>query len=389
MCFNARCAGLVSMAVICVAHGAAGQLYEGTLAERCAPFKERWNAYKASDEKINADFLPKYNALQQQYGKALENLKVTIQRRGNLEKTKATIAEIERFEETKTIPPTPDKESIEEIQTLQANYMKVLTSLERDKRAQVSTLMKRYERELEQLQGSLVRDGKLEDASVVSEIREQLKRAINEYADRQPKPAAAASIAKPAPATLTRQQPAAKPTTGAPQTVRNGGFTVTRIHPQLGPPGQWVYVDGTFGSDGIEVYFNDVRADRVAVYKAGSLGVTVPDVEDGKATVTVKTPDGQATYSGTYMVGVPTGKPRITGLSPVSGSTGTWVYIQGAQFVYGASTVYVDGEIAARSGVYGPDSIGFSIPDGLSGDVTIMVKTPNGTAESPIKFHIK
>ena len=223
------------------------------------------------------------------------------------------------------------------------------------------------------------------------------------------------------PQDVTRQQPTTRQTADAPQTeqlqnelsklrsemnalkntagtsrqsgagtdARGGSFTVTRISPQLGPPGQWVYVDGTFGKDGVEVYFNDVRADRVAVYKAGSLGVTVPDVKDGAATVTVKTPDGRATYSGTYMVGVPTGKPRVTGLSPVAGPTGKWVYIKGAQFVCGASTVHVNGKIAARSTVYGPDSMGFTMPDGLSGDVTVTVKTPNGTAESPIPFHIE
>ena len=171
--------------------------------------------------------------------------------------------------------------------------------------------------------------------------------------------------------------------------TRKGGFTVTRISPLLGSVGQWVYVDGTFGKDGVEVYFNTVKADRVAVYKAGSLGVTVPDVKGGEATVTVKTPDGQATYNGIYTVGVPTGKPRITELRPAAGPTGKWVYIKGAEFVCGSSTVHVDGKLTERSTVYGPDSMGFTMPNGLSGDVTVTVKTPNGTAESPVKFHIE
>ena len=237
----------------------------------------------------------------------------------------------------------------------------------------------------------------------------------------KPTPQPAASQTPPLPQDVTREQPTTRQPADTPQTEQlqnelsklrsemnalkntteasrqsdagaeasRGGFTVTRISPQLGPPGQWVYVDGTFGKDGVEVYFNDVKADRVAVYKAGSLGVTVPDVKYGEATITVKTPDGRTTYSGTYMVGVPTGKPRVTGLSPVLGPTGQWVYIKGEEFVCGASTVYVNGKIAERSTVYRPDSIGFTMPDGLSGDVTVTVKTPNGTAESPIPFHIE
>jgi hypothetical protein len=177
------------------------------------------------------------------------------------------------------------------------------------------------------------------------------------------------------------------PRAGEPRQIES--IKVTRVSPLLGPPGQWVYIDGTFGSEGIEVFFNDVRASRVAVYKAGSLGVSVPDVRNGEATVTVKTPDGQASYSGTYVVGVPTGRPKITGLSPQAGSTGKWVYIRGSAFVCGASTVSMGGKIAERVAVYGPDSIGFGVPDGLSGDVTVTVKTPNGVAESPIKFRVE
>lgn len=243
---------------------------------------------------------------------------------------------------------------------------------------------------------------------------------VSQQFSPQQAPQSAVSQTSRLPQDVTRQQPVTRQTTDDPQTerlqnelnklrsemnalkntaetsrqsdagtnARDGGFTVTRISPQLGPVGQWVYVDGTFGKDGVEVYFNNVKADRVAVYKAGSLGVTVPDVKDGEVTVTVKTPDGQASYSGTYMVGVPTGKPKITGLRPVLGPAGQWVYIKGEEFVCGASTVYVDGKVVERSTVYRPDSMGFTIPDGLSGDVTVSVKTPNGIAESPVKFHV-
>jgi len=169
----------------------------------------------------------------------------------------------------------------------------------------------------------------------------------------------------------------------------DGPFTVTKISPLLGPVGQWVYINGTFGSESIEVYFNDVKVNRVTVYQAGRLGVNVPDMKSGEATVMVKTPDGQATYNGKYTVGVPTGIPTITSLSPVSGPVGQWVYIRGSEFVHGATTVSVGGKLATRAGVYGPESMAFGVPDGLSGDVTVTVKTPNGATESPIKFRIE
>ena len=149
---------------------------EEALAATCAEFKAVWDTYKTNAEKINAEFQPKVDALQQQYGKALETLKGTVQRRGDLEKTQAVVAEIERFEETKTLPPAPDEDAIAEIKTLQANYIRPFAVLEKDKLARMATLTRRYGQALEQLQTDLVRAGKLTEAAAVKEARERAKR---------------------------------------------------------------------------------------------------------------------------------------------------------------------------------------------------------------------
>jgi len=150
---------------------------EDALAETCTEFKAIWDVYKANAEKITADFQPRLDVLQQQYQKGLETLKGTVQRRGDLEKTQAVVAEIERFEETKSVPPTPEEDTIAEIKTLQANYTRPFAVLEKDRLARMATLTRRYGQALEQLQTDLVKTGKLAEAAAVKEARERAKRS--------------------------------------------------------------------------------------------------------------------------------------------------------------------------------------------------------------------
>jgi len=168
---------------------------EEELAEACAEFKAIWDVYKANAEKINAEFQPKIDAVHQQYGKALETLKGTAQRRGDLEKIQAIVAEMERFEETKSLPPVPDEDAIAEIKALQANAIRPFAVLEKDKLARMATLTRRYGQALEQLQTDLVKAGKFDDAAAVKEARERAKRTLDGLTGQQaspaPKPAAA------------------------------------------------------------------------------------------------------------------------------------------------------------------------------------------------------
>jgi ribosomal protein L22 len=151
---------------------------EEELAAACAEFKAVWDVYKTNAEKINAEFQPKFEALQQQYQKALETLKANAKNRGDLDKTKVVVAEIARFEETKCPPPTPDKDAIKEIRDLQANAARPFAQLENEKRLRMSTLTKRYGQALDSLQGELVKAEKLDDATVVKEARQRAARAV-------------------------------------------------------------------------------------------------------------------------------------------------------------------------------------------------------------------
>jgi len=151
---------------------------EEKLAATCAEFKAVWDEYKVNAEKINAEFQPRADTLQQQYLKALETLKTTVQGRGDLDKAKAVATEIERFTEMKTLPPAPDDKAIAEIKALQANAIRPFASLERDRLARMNTLTQRYGQALERLQTELVKAGKLDDATAVREARERARRAL-------------------------------------------------------------------------------------------------------------------------------------------------------------------------------------------------------------------
>jgi len=133
-------------------------------------------------EKINAEFQPKFDALNQQYSKSLETLRNTVRGRGDLDKTKAVTAEFERFEREQSIPSTPDEKAIAEIKTLQTNASKPLTTLEKDMLTRLGTLTQRYGQALEQLQASLVKADKLDDATAVSEARKRAKQSAEDLA---------------------------------------------------------------------------------------------------------------------------------------------------------------------------------------------------------------
>ena len=146
---------------------------DGQLAMECEPFARIWESYKASADKIRDEFQPKFGALRPPYLESLERLKATAQSRGDLNKAKIVAAEIKRFMGTLSVPPAPEENTITEIRTLQANYNKSLASLEKDMNARLAPLTARYAQVLGQLKTELTRDGKLDEATAVSEAQER------------------------------------------------------------------------------------------------------------------------------------------------------------------------------------------------------------------------
>lgn len=98
--------------------------------------------------------------------------------------------------------------------------------------------------------------------------------------------------------------------------------------------------------------------------------------------IRVTTAYGSAYSSPTYTVGVPEEPPTVTGFSPSLGPVGQWVYVFGSGFVYNATTITFAGLTNIRASVYGPDQLGFTIPEGAFGSSSIRVTTPNGFFES-------
>jgi hypothetical protein len=71
---------------------------------RAVDLKTYREVYQKSSEEILQSFQPKFDDLQQQYQKALEALKANSVKQGDLTRTKAAIAEIDRFQKVKTLP---------------------------------------------------------------------------------------------------------------------------------------------------------------------------------------------------------------------------------------------------------------------------------------------
>src|SRR5205807_474769 len=98
--------------------------------------------------------------------------------------------------------------------------------------------------------------------------------------------------------------------------------------------------------------------------------------------ISVITPDGTASSSGSFTVLNP---PTITGFTPVSGPAGTSVTISGATFI-GATAVQF-GATGAGFTVNSATAIQATVPAGASSG-PIRVTTPDGTASSASSFTV-
>lgn len=137
-----------------------------------ADLKTYKDVYDKSLEEIVLGHGPKLQELQQQYAKSLEVVKARVQGGGDLEKTKAVMGEIERFQKDKNIPLDS---ALPELKKLQNVFLKQLTDLEQDKARRVSTLVTQYDTVLEKLQKELTKAGKIDEATVIQGERDKVK----------------------------------------------------------------------------------------------------------------------------------------------------------------------------------------------------------------------
>ena len=149
-----------------------------------ADLKSYKDVYQKNSEGITQSYQPKFAGVQQQYQKALESLKAQAKSQGDLTKTMAAIAEIERFQKAKSLPAAPDESVLPEIKALQSAYVKQYNRLEQEMTAELGTLTTKYDQALDRLQKELVKDEKLTEAMAIQQERETVQAALKGYKDQ-------------------------------------------------------------------------------------------------------------------------------------------------------------------------------------------------------------
>jgi len=158
----------------------------------------------------------------------------------------------------------------------------------------------------------------------------------------------------------------------------------TAISPTLGPIGQWVYVTGTnFVNGSTTITFSGISGIAATVYGPTSLGFRIPSGATGTKTITVNTPNGSATTSQQFTVGIPDGPPVFTQLREYGGFN--WVYMTGINFVHGQTTVWLDNSYSTSAAVYSPTSLGFTPNSSWRDSNVIRIITPNGEYAAELK----
>lgn len=133
--------------------------------------------HKSSDE-IRKSYQSKFNTLQTVYRTSLETLKASAQNQGDLQATKEALAEIERFQNAKSMPPVEKTSEVPAIKSLQEAYVDKYSQLEMELTAQMGALAVNYEQALDRLQKELTKAGDLDAATAVMEERTKTQARI-------------------------------------------------------------------------------------------------------------------------------------------------------------------------------------------------------------------
>ena len=164
-------------------------------------------------------------------------------------------------------------------------------------------------------------------------------------------------------------------------TVPAGTFAVQpRIDsfaPQTAAPGATVAITGSgfIGATGVTVAG---AAAAYTIVSANRITATVP-AGAGTGPLTVTTPDGTATSSGSFTAGAP--NLAISGFAPASGIVGSKVTITGSGFT-AATSVAFNGTAAAFT-VNGPTSITATVPAaGSAGKIAVRAGSTTATSST-------
>ncbi len=149
-----------------------------------ADLKTTSDAYQKSAEGIRQRYKPQFDDLQQQYQKALETLKTRAKGQGDFKTTKAALAEIERFQKAKCLPPAPEEGEIPEIKAFQATYVKQYSRLEADLTANLGALTVKYQQDLDRLLKELTKAEKMDEAVAVDAELAKAQAAVKDFSEQ-------------------------------------------------------------------------------------------------------------------------------------------------------------------------------------------------------------
>ena len=154
--------------------------------------------------------------------------------------------------------------------------------------------------------------------------------------------------------------------------------SITGFNPTSGATGAVITISGCYFTGANAVTFGGTPATSFSVVNDTTIQATVGNGATG--TITVTTPNGTATSSGTFTFIPP---PTITLFTPGGGVAGTVVTISGTNFT-GTTAVDFGGTPATSFSVLNDGTIHATVGTGAVGHIT--VTTPGGTATSFFLF---
>jgi len=141
-------------------------------------FSADLKTYKEAYDKKLGDIATEHGMslaiLADNYVKTLKQLQEAAQKSGDLGKTQACLAEIERFSKEKTLAEGNTKDSVQDIKKVQLAYISETKSLELTRAKKVIALSEQYDKTLGSLQVDLTKQGNLDDATAVKQERKSI-----------------------------------------------------------------------------------------------------------------------------------------------------------------------------------------------------------------------
>jgi len=242
---NTRVSFLVLSLALAVASG-------NSHAQDLESYKKK---YQDALDKITADHAQQVENITKTYSAGLNTLKERVQAAGDLNKLKAVLAELSRFEKDQTFP-TEEAKPIPEVLALVKDCQGKITQAVQTKARRIIALASQYDKALLRLQQESTRKGELDKATAIQEERKILAetetltaaRALLAKASKAKQKQPSASVRKPKAEQTTKTMSVVgvwrKTDTGTVFDIRSDG-TVVAPHAQKGKykSGKWV-LDG-------------------------------------------------------------------------------------------------------------------------------------------------